>query len=137
MKWKTPESVSLACCLSLLWGAASAVLLKPALPPPLMATLSAGPVGGNATFDQLIDHSNPGLGTFKQRYWWNTTHWAGPGSPVCLPESLPLEKGVADDSLGCVVHTRGVRCLAIYGISDQPDNGWAVRAEDRGSHDPA
>ena len=22
-------------------------------------------------FDQLIDHNNPGLGTFKQRYWHN------------------------------------------------------------------
>ena len=25
-------------------------------------------------FDQLIDHDNPGLGTFKQRYW-HTWEW--------------------------------------------------------------
>lgn len=37
---------------------------------------------GAATFDQPIDHSNPSLGTFKQRYWYNTTYWKGPGSPV-------------------------------------------------------
>lgn len=37
---------------------------------------------GAATFDQLIDHNNPSLGTFKQRYWYNTTYYKGPGSPV-------------------------------------------------------
>lgn len=37
---------------------------------------------GAATFEQPIDHSNPSLGTFKQRYWYNTTYWKGPGSPV-------------------------------------------------------
>lgn len=42
--------------------------------------------GGNATFPQLIDHSDPSLGTFPQRYWWNTTYWKGPGSPVWLSE---------------------------------------------------
>lgn len=26
---------------------------------------------GAGTFDQLLDHSDPGKGTFKQRYWWN------------------------------------------------------------------
>ena len=44
----------------------------------------AGPDGGSATFEQLIDHTNPSIGTFPQRYWWNTTFWKGPGSPVCL-----------------------------------------------------
>lgn len=36
------------------------------------------------TFDQLIDHNNPSLGTFKQRYWVNDEHYAGPGSPIVL-----------------------------------------------------
>ncbi|KAK3936273.1 peptidase S28 [Diplogelasinospora grovesii] len=36
----------------------------------------------NGTFDQLLDHSDPGKGTFKQRYWWDAKSWAGPGSPV-------------------------------------------------------
>ena len=29
-------------------------------------------------FDQLIDHNNPSLGTFKQRYW-HTYEWYEPG----------------------------------------------------------
>ncbi|KAK1540561.1 serine carboxypeptidase S28 [Colletotrichum paranaense] len=33
-------------------------------------------------FEQLIDHNDPSLGTFQQRYWWNSTYWEGPGSPV-------------------------------------------------------
>ncbi|KAF7192097.1 putative extracellular serine carboxypeptidase [Pseudocercospora fuligena] len=36
----------------------------------------------HAYFDQLIDHSNPKLGTFKQFYYYDTTYWRGPGSPV-------------------------------------------------------
>ncbi|KAF2215786.1 hypothetical protein CERZMDRAFT_81896 [Cercospora zeae-maydis SCOH1-5] len=36
------------------------------------------------TFDQLIDHSNPALGTFKQRYWYSTEFWKGEGSPVVV-----------------------------------------------------
>jgi hypothetical protein len=36
------------------------------------------------TFDQLLDHSNPQLGTFKQRYWYGTEFWKGPGSPIIL-----------------------------------------------------
>ncbi|KAK3682829.1 serine-type peptidase-like protein [Podospora appendiculata] len=39
---------------------------------------------GWGTFDQLIDHANPSLGTFKQRYWYGTEFWKGPGSPIYL-----------------------------------------------------
>ncbi|KAJ6781767.1 hypothetical protein PWT90_08825 [Aphanocladium album] len=47
------------------------------------------PVGGICpieafTFDQLLDHDNPSLGTFKQRYWTNAEFYAGPGAPVVL-----------------------------------------------------
>ncbi len=41
-------------------------------------------VNGWGTFDQLIDHANPSLGTFKQRFWYGTEYWAGPGSPIYL-----------------------------------------------------
>jgi hypothetical protein len=41
-------------------------------------------VNGWGTFDQLIDHANPELGTFKQRYWYGTEFWKGPGSPIYL-----------------------------------------------------
>ena len=37
---------------------------------------------GNSTFPQLIDHSNPDLGTFEQFYYYDYRHWKGPGSPV-------------------------------------------------------
>ncbi|SMR51085.1 unnamed protein product [Zymoseptoria tritici ST99CH_1E4] len=41
---------------------------------------SSGP--HQASFAQLIDHSNPSLGTFPVRYWYDTTSWRGPGSPI-------------------------------------------------------
>ncbi|CEJ81833.1 hypothetical protein VHEMI01943 [[Torrubiella] hemipterigena] len=50
-----------------------------------------------ATFDQLIDHTNPSLGTFKQRYWVNPEFWAGPGSPIVL--NAPTE-AASDGYLG-------------------------------------
>jgi len=37
---------------------------------------------GTAFFDQWLDHSNHSLGTFKQKYWWADTYYAGKGSPV-------------------------------------------------------
>lgn len=37
---------------------------------------------GQGTFEQLIDHTNPSLGTFSQRFWWGDEYYAGPGSPV-------------------------------------------------------
>lgn len=39
---------------------------------------------GNTTFKQLIDHSNPSLGTFDQTYWWSSEFWKGPGYPVIV-----------------------------------------------------
>ncbi|KAH8812182.1 serine carboxypeptidase [Xylogone sp. PMI_703] len=38
----------------------------------------------NATFEQLIDHDNPSLGTFSQFYYYSTEFYKGPGSPVVL-----------------------------------------------------
>lgn len=38
----------------------------------------------NSTFEQLIDHNDPSLGTFSQFYFYDTTYWKGPGSPVIL-----------------------------------------------------
>lgn len=35
-------------------------------------------------FDQLIDHGRPELGTFKQRYFYSTDYYNGPGSPVSV-----------------------------------------------------
>lgn len=56
-----------------------------------LARLSGGPhakdnktLTGWGTFDQLIDHDKPDLGTFAQRYWYSVDHWKGPGSPIVL-----------------------------------------------------
>lgn len=37
---------------------------------------------GSAFFDQILDHDDLSKGTFKQKFWWNTEFWGGPGSPV-------------------------------------------------------
>ncbi|SMR48848.1 unnamed protein product [Zymoseptoria tritici ST99CH_1E4] len=38
----------------------------------------------NGSFTQLIDHSNPDLGTFQQFYWYNYYWYKGEGSPIVL-----------------------------------------------------
>jgi hypothetical protein len=48
-----------------------------------------------STFSQFFDHSNPDLGTFEQFYYYNTTFWQGPGSPVIL--YTPGESNVTVD----------------------------------------
>lgn len=35
-------------------------------------------------FEQLIDHGNPSLGTFKQLYYYDAEFYAGAGSPIIL-----------------------------------------------------
>ncbi|KAK2627286.1 hypothetical protein QTJ16_003252 [Diplocarpon rosae] len=47
-------------------------------------SLAAAPVNttGSAYFTQWLDHDDHSRGTFKQKYWWNSEFWAGPGSPV-------------------------------------------------------
>lgn len=66
---------------SMLYASAvhGAIPPKP-VPPPSSAELVS--FTGNSTFQQLIDHENPHLGTFSQRYWWNSEWWSGEGSPV-------------------------------------------------------
>lgn len=60
----------------------AAIAPKP-IPPPSTAAFSA--TSGQSTFQQLIDHKNPSLGTFSQRYWWNSAWWNGAGAPVTAP----------------------------------------------------
>ncbi|TLS22750.1 uncharacterized protein PpBr36_06479 [Pyricularia pennisetigena] len=65
-------------------------LLEPPLPPPLAIEDVLGidrkqlskRKTGSGFFDQYIDHSNPSLGTFRQKYWWSDEFYKGPGSPV-------------------------------------------------------
>ncbi|KAK2608502.1 hypothetical protein QQS21_002964 [Conoideocrella luteorostrata] len=66
-------------------------------PPPedhQLATAGADGPSREATFQQLIDHKNPGLGTFSQRYWYNAQYYAGPGSPIVL--NAPGESDASD-----------------------------------------
>jgi hypothetical protein len=49
--------------------------------PPGDSTTTASTIM-NATFEQLIDHDNPFLGTFSQFYYYSTEFYKGPGSPV-------------------------------------------------------
>lgn len=55
-------------------------------PPPPPATTSAteDQVTTPHYFDQLIDHNNPSLGTFKQRYWFSDEYWTRQGAPIVL-----------------------------------------------------
>lgn len=73
--------------LSVVLGLAGAT--SASLPLPIKPMLASEPAvapgygtGTEAWFDQLIDHSQPWKGTFKQRYYYNTEYWKGPGSPI-------------------------------------------------------
>lgn len=43
---------------------------------------SSEPLTGVGWFEQYIDHDDLELGTFRQLYVYDITHWKGPGSPV-------------------------------------------------------
>ena len=61
----------------------SALATKGLFRPPALEAASDA-FNGSFTFQQIIDHDNPDLGTFSQTVWWNDEHWGGPGSPVIL-----------------------------------------------------
>ena len=58
--------------------------------PPGDATTVASTIQ-NATFEQLIDHENPSLGTFSQFYYYSTEFYKGPGSPVVSDSEIPAQ----------------------------------------------
>jgi hypothetical protein len=84
---------SVRAALPVLWASAvqAAIAPKP-IPPP--ATASANATYGQSTFQQLIDHKNPSLGTFPQRYWWNSEWWNGAGAPVIFPFCMVISFGI-------------------------------------------
>ncbi|RXW21483.1 hypothetical protein EST38_g4379 [Candolleomyces aberdarensis] len=73
------------------------------------------------TFDQLIDHSNPRLGTFKQRYY-HTWEYYRPGGPIVI--MTPGEQA-AD---GSEVHLTN---RTMVGTIAQATNGAAIVLEHR------
>ncbi|KAG8929884.1 hypothetical protein FRC02_004917 [Tulasnella sp. 418] len=58
------------------------------------ASSNGYPANQSYYFDQLIDHTNPALGTFKQRYFFDDTYSKGQGSPIVL--STPGEQDASD-----------------------------------------
>lgn len=75
-------------------------------------------------FDQLIDHANPSLGTFKQRYWWNSDHYAGPHSPIVLESPSESAIGVDGD-------LDGLNNRTLPGLLAQDNQGAQITIEHR------
>ncbi|KAG8406844.1 hypothetical protein J3459_018625 [Metarhizium acridum] len=75
-----------------------------------------------ATFQQLIDHKNPSLGTFTQRYWYNAEFYRGPGSPIVL--NAPGEYAT-DNFVGYTTN------LTLPGVFAQTNGGAALILEHR------
>ncbi|KAL0576862.1 hypothetical protein V5O48_005127 [Marasmius crinis-equi] len=106
-------------------------------PPPTIPVVrgnnvESGPVTGrdgselppyNTTyyFDQLIDHNNPSLGTFKQRFW-HTYEFYEPGGPVIL-----MTPGEANAQ----PYTRYLTNATINGLIAQQQNGTVIILEHR------
>ncbi|KAG1891883.1 peptidase S28 [Suillus fuscotomentosus] len=72
-------------------------------------------------FDQLIDHNNPDLGTFQQRYWMNWEFYE-PGGPIIL--MTPGESN-ADGFEGYTTNE------SVNGLIAQQQNGAAIVIEHR------
>ncbi|KAF9267547.1 peptidase S28 [Marasmius fiardii PR-910] len=99
---------------------------------PVIQTAESGPVTGrdgselppyNTTylFDQLIDHNNPSLGTFKQRFW-HTYEFYEPGGPIIL-----MTPGEANAQ----PYTRYLTNATINGLIAQQQNGSVIILEHR------
>ncbi|EJD01632.1 uncharacterized protein FOMMEDRAFT_111593 [Fomitiporia mediterranea MF3/22] len=72
-------------------------------------------------FDQLIDHNNPSLGTFKQRFWF-TYEFYEPGGPIIL--MTPGEANAAP-------YTGYLTNRTINGLIAQQQNGSTIVLEHR------
>ncbi|KAF9266345.1 hypothetical protein L218DRAFT_922990 [Marasmius fiardii PR-910] len=72
-------------------------------------------------FDQLIDHNNPSLGTFKQRFW-HTYEFYEPGGPIVL---MNLGEVNAEGYTGYLTNS------TINGLIAQQENGAVVLMEHR------
>lgn len=73
------------------------------------------------TFDQLIDHSNPKLGTFKQRYYHTWEYWR-PGGPIVV--TTPGEQAMDGEQAPSVTRPVVAEPRPRLGIaSHEPDYG--------------
>ncbi|EGX90114.1 serine peptidase, putative [Cordyceps militaris CM01] len=103
-------------------GEAFPRIVKPIRPMRTMSETGQNPNSSDATqayFDQLIDHSRPELGTFKQRYYYSTKYYKGPGSPVSLdaPSEAALPPEYVDltnrTMIGFIAQNLGGAALAL------------------------
>lgn len=83
---------------------------------------NASATTGQGVFQQLIDHSDPNLGTFNQSFWWNSEYWTGPGAPVVF--FTPGESAAAD-------YTGYLTNRTITGLFGQAIGGAVVMLEHR------
>ncbi|KAJ5659501.1 Peptidase S28 [Penicillium longicatenatum] len=97
-----------------------AVGMRRPAPPP--ATSESTSTIQESTFEQLLDHEDPSLGTFSQRFWWNSEWWDGPGSPVVL--FTPGEAAAAD-------YTGYLTNVTITGLYAQEIKGAVILLEHR------
>ncbi|KAG2355878.1 serine carboxypeptidase S28-domain-containing protein [Suillus spraguei] len=72
-------------------------------------------------FDQLIDHNNPDLGTFQQRYWMNWEYYE-PGGPIIL---------MTPGEVNADGYEFFVTNYSINGLIAQQQNGAAILIEHR------
>jgi hypothetical protein len=78
---------------------------------------------GVAYFVQHLDHAKPKQGNFKQLFYYNYEHWAGPGSPVgCYIKrnKQQADNLAADHSLYTWRKCGG----RLYRVSDQYRSSW-------------
>jgi hypothetical protein len=111
----------------LLASKASAVLLgttPKTIPPPLIDDRDGirKRATGQGIFQQLIDHDNPSLGTFPQRFWYSAEFYAGPGSPVIF---LTPGESAADEYTGYLTNR------TLTGLFAQAVGGAVVMMEHR------
>ncbi|KAG5995093.1 hypothetical protein E4U43_003115 [Claviceps pusilla] len=82
----------------------------------LAAAIASGTVK-NATFRQLIDHRRPELGTFSQRYFYNSEWYVGPGAPIILrtPDEAEVWPGYTKNNSQAAVFakTNGAAVVAL------------------------
>ncbi|KAG6330296.1 hypothetical protein ID866_8793 [Astraeus odoratus] len=73
------------------------------------------------TFNQLKDHTNPGLGTFTQRYWMNWQYYQ-PGGPIIL---MTAGEDNAENYTGYLTNQ------TVNGLIAQQQNGATIVIEHR------
>lgn len=118
----------LSLCLSILSTSWSALVVATRLGVPKAPAHSATESFKYSTgyFDQLLDHDRPELGTFKQRYFYSTEYWAGPGSPVKMQISWLVRATSLTLSLGHCLPTGRTGGRWFPRVPLQSHNQWHV-----------